>query len=76
MQLQQGKNIEDVSVDMRLSVVKELLAKWIVSAYNYLCSNPQIGINGLKEAGIVAAIEALDSVTQECEQDPFADLEA
>ena len=70
MKLQEGKNVEDVSVDMRLSVVKELQAKWIVSAYDYLCSNPQIGINGFKEAGIVAAIE-----TPHSDQDPFDDLE-
>ena len=70
LQLQKGKNVEDVSVDMRLSVVKELQAKWIVSAYDYLCSNPQIGINGFKEVGIVAAIE-----TPHSDQDPFDDLE-
>ena len=73
-QLQQGKNLEDVNVDMRLSVVKELQAKWMVSAYDYLHANPQIGINGFKEAGIVAAIEDPDSIAVSADEDPFTEL--
>ena len=61
-------------MDMRLSVVKELQAKWMVSAYDYLHANPQIGINGFKEAGIVAAIEDPDSIAVSADEDPFSDL--
>ena len=79
-QLQQGKNPEDVNVDMRLSVLKKLQAKWMVSAYDYLCANPQIGINGFKEAGIVAAIEDPGAIAiggeLEGGEDPFANLES
>ena len=80
-QLLQGKSPEDVRVDMRLPVLKELQAKWIVSTYNYLSANPQIGVNGFKEAGIVTAIEDPSSIETRIpldkdEEDPFADLES
>ena len=66
---------------MRLSVLKELQAKWIVSTYDYLSANPQIGINGFKEAGIVAVIEDPSSIEtriplDKVEEDPFADVES
>ena len=48
-------------MDMRLSVLKELQAKWIVSAYDHLRSHPEIGINGFKAAGIVKACEEPES---------------
>ena len=67
-------------MDMRLSVLKELQAKWMVSAYDYLRANPQIGMNGFKEAGIVAAIEdpSVIAVVRGLgsDEDPFADLES
>ena len=47
VQLQQVKSMEEIKVDMRLSVLKQLQAKWIVGAYDYLCQNPQIGIKKL-----------------------------
>ena len=76
-QLQEGKNPEDISVDMRLSVLKELQAKWLVSAYDYLCANPLIGINGFKNAGIVDAIENFSSGTAtERDEDPFTAIDS
>lgn len=38
-QLQSGVNVEDISVDFRLSVLKPLHAKWLVNAYNYFTSD-------------------------------------
>ena len=79
-QLQQGKKAEEVKVDMRLSILKEMQAKWIVSAFDYLRSHPEIGINGFKAAGIVKAIEEPESLVQgndrEEDEDPFADLDS
>ena len=40
-------------VDLRLSIIKPLSAKWIVSMYEYIKSNPALVSNGFKEAGIV-----------------------
>ena len=79
-QLQQGKKAEEVKVDMRLSILKEMHAKWIVSAFDYLRSHPEIGINGFKAAGIVKAIEEPESLVlgndREEDEDPFADLDS
>ena len=55
--------IEDVRVDSKLSIMKELEAKWIVSTYDYLKSNPSIVTNGFKAAGIIDAIEGRDLPT-------------
>ena len=60
-----GKNLEDVSVDMWFSVLKELQDKWIVSAYDYLRANPQIGINGFKEAGAIEDPDDFADVAEE-----------
>lgn len=41
------------SVDLRLSIVKPLGARWMIALYDYFKSKPQIAKNGFKEAGIV-----------------------
>ena len=50
---QQLENGIDEEVDMRLSVLKPLSAKWIMEMHNYFMSQPSIIINGFREAGIV-----------------------
>ena len=40
------------SVDLTMSVVKPLSAKWLIALYNYMKENPTININGFKQAGI------------------------
>ena len=52
--------------------MKELEAKWIVSAYDYLRSNPSIIVNGFKAAGIVDAVAA-DVHKAPSDDDPFAE---
>ena len=37
--------------------MKELEAKWIVSAYDYLRCSPSVSLNGFKAAGILDAME-------------------
>ena len=39
-------------VDMKLSIVKPIAAKWIIDLYNFLVTNPQIIKNGFKHVGI------------------------
>ena len=39
-------------VDLRLSIVKPLGARWMVKVYDYMKSNPEIIRNGFKGAGI------------------------
>ena len=43
---------ETKPVDLRLSIIKPLCAKWIVSIYEHIKSNPALVSNGFKEAGI------------------------
>lgn len=40
-------------VDLRLSVVKPVRAKWMVELYDYFKAKPEIIVNGFKGAGIV-----------------------
>ena len=40
-------------IDLRLSVVKLLGAKWMDKLYNYLKSKPEIVCNGFRAAGIL-----------------------
>ena len=47
---------ETKPVDLRLSVIKPLGAKWIVSLYEYIKSNPTLVRNGFKEAGILDCV--------------------
>ena len=47
---------EMVPVDLRLSIVKPLSAKWIIKTYDYLKSNTQIISNGFRAAGIASCL--------------------
>ena len=63
--MEQGKKSHEIEVDVRLSVIKPLHAKWIVKFYDYLKSKPDIVINGWRKSGI---IEKLD---EDIDLDPF-----
>ena len=52
---------ETKPVDLRLSIIKPLCAKWIVSLYEHIRSNPALVINGFKEAGILDCISSIIS---------------
>ena len=47
--LKQGKK---EAIDVRMSVVKPLSAKWMIRLYDYMRSNPDIIANGFSPAGI------------------------
>lgn len=73
-QLNAGKQATDVQVDMRLSVMKELSAKWLDSLYDHLRASTQLIINGFKEAGILGAFESPAIPTDpDADGDPFAE---
>ena len=40
-------------VDMHLSIMKSLCARWLVAAYDYICANPTFIVNGFSAAGIL-----------------------
>ena len=47
---------EIVPVDLRLSTVKPLSAKWIIKTHDYLKSNSQIISNGFRATGITSCL--------------------
>ena len=56
-QLEEGK--QDISpVDLRMSIMKPLGARWLVSLYDYLNQQNDIIINGFKAAGIDSCFNA------------------
>ncbi len=42
-----------VPVDLKLSIIKPIGAKWLMGLYDYLKSKPEIMVNGFRGAGIV-----------------------
>ena len=53
---QQLINQEESTVDLRLSVVKPLAAKWMIQFFDYIKTKPEIVINGFSGAGIVSML--------------------
>ena len=51
-QLQEGNESVPQPVDLRMSIVKPLGAKWMISLYDYMKSKPDIIKNGFRHAGI------------------------
>ena len=73
-QMNDGKQPEDIEVDMKLSVMKPLSARWIISAYDYLIHEGGIVLGGFVEAGIREAVDKPESDPESEEDDPFADV--
>ena len=71
-QLDSGVALDDVDVDMRLSVLKPIHATWLVSMFNHLSSSEgRISIaKGWKKAGISEVIDGKELPPG----DPFEDL--
>ena len=46
----------DFTVDLWLSVMKPLGAKWLISFFNYIADRPHIVFNGFKAAGIAETL--------------------
>ena len=69
--LENGENVEDIEVDLRLTAIKPLHAQWLVNMYNFFTSSkgPQIIVKGWKKAGISGL---LDGTTTIPSADPFS----
>ena len=48
---------EDIEVDMRGTIMKELGAKWLTALYDHMCSHPETIKNGFKDAGITETLQ-------------------
>lgn len=74
-ELDAGKSPDNVSVDLKISIVKEVGAHWLVSLYDYFLSNPSTIKSGFIQAGITEAIsnpEMINEITYD--SDPFSEL--
>ena len=77
-QLEAGTPVDNVAVDTRMSIIKEVSAKWITSAFDYIRSHPNIIINGFVKAGILdsssgqAESSSSHAASTVVESDPFA----
>lgn len=73
--LQEGKDLENIEVDLRLSVIKPLHAQWLVNMYNFFSTpNGKETIHkGWKKAGIHGLI---DGSTVLPPDNPFQDIYA
>ena len=50
---------EKKPVDLRLTAVKSLGAKWLQGVYDYLKAKPEIVRNGFKESGITSCLDGI-----------------
>lgn len=69
-QLESGKQLEEIEVDFRLSVIKPLHATWLIAMYNYFTTNKGMEVitKGWKKSGITGL---LDGTTVLPDEDPF-----
>ena len=69
-QLNRGVSSDNVQVDTRLTVIREVHARWINELVTYLKGRPEDIKKGFEKAGITAACRMDFTV----EDNPFADL--
>ena len=71
-QLDSGVVLDDVDVDLRLSVLKPIHATWIVSMYNHLSSSEGRQSIAKGKAGVTDVVSGSKKLPAE---DPFEDLD-
>ena len=70
-QTNDGKGVYKVDIDTRLSKMKSIHARWIISLYDKLRNSQQLIENGFRTASIT---EALDPQSDFGDEDPFKHL--
>ena len=65
-QIVNGIEADKVSVDLRISVLKPLHAKWVTQFYDYMQVNKEIIIKGWKRSGISVSLQE-----KQRKEDPF-----
>ena len=73
--LDEGKDIKDVEISLKLSIVKPLHAKWLIEMYNHMTSSEgrDVCLKSWKVAGILDAAEkGLEELPN---LDPFHDID-
>ena len=69
-ELDSGKNIYQVDIETKLSIIKPIYAPWIISLYDKFCNSNEMVIKAFQMASIT---EALKNENME-EDDPFSYL--
>ena len=72
-QLNRGVAAHDVKVDVKLSIMKPLHAKWIIEMYHHPQRSKQIVISGFRKAHVTEAVSEADQLAQLCEN-PFTEV--
>ena len=72
-QLGKGVTPHDVKVDVRLTNIKPLHAKWIIQTYHHLNSSKSLILPGFKKANITDAVNKANSLIHLCEN-PFQEI--
>ena len=75
------EELEIQPIDLSMSAMKEVSAKWLVNAANYISDNPGIIVNGFIRSGILRVLDGETSedssvvddqeITQELDSDDF-----
>lgn len=65
-QIVNGIQPDKVSVDLRITVLKPLHAKWVVQFYDFMQSNGDVVVRGWRRSGVSAALEE-----PQRKEDPF-----
>ena len=68
--LDKGQDIQEVKVDTTLTVMKPILAQWIIGLFDRLRNDVELTKKNFKEVGITSAIEEKVEPV-----DPFKDLD-
>ena len=55
--LDKGQDIQEVKVDTTLTVMKPILAQWIIGLFDRLRNDVELTKKNFKEVGITSAIE-------------------
>ena len=73
--LDECKDIKDVDISLKLSIVKPLHAKWLIEMYNHMISSEgrDVCLNGWEVTGILDATEKVLDGLQNL--DPFHDFD-
>ena len=66
-QLNRSVAVHNVKVDVKLSIMKPLHAKWITEMYHHLKRSKQIEISGFRNVHITETVTEADQLTQLCE---------
>ena len=78
MEQLEGQDIEtsDIQpIDLRMTVLKEVGAKWLVEMATYFAENPKIIVNGFIRSGITGALDGLEGNTLESEPEEESESE-